>query len=373
MKINRAHLIEKIEMFRKLAGELKVPEAVLKEASDFIVGCWCHYFAIYAKERVSYLSTRPKYRAAYDGAKLIYGMCRQLSSNYNPELGTIKQILINPIDQPYITHRKPVMIGVSLVVDEHKDKNIATGIKGYWQPEPPTPKGEVPPKIIKIGTVVIAGNFDNDASTIHDIDQLQDRIADLRTTTKHELQHFVQEYLAPYAGKAGYGGVPSAKVKDTAFYPEGQIRTEPTEEQIPMFDLKDTDGRVYHELRDIEFYPRLSDAIESFASLQRHLPVLLHHDLAQAFVGQMPASVLTAKIRETVTKLVYDKYYWKPEYIKYDPDTYKKIGDEIVNELRWFKSLLENRLPDRLFMMLQKYQPLKYGKACAVFMQRVNV
>jgi hypothetical protein len=325
------------------------------------------------KERVAYLSKRPEYKTAYDEAKLIYGLCHQLSSNYDPNLGTVKQLIVKPSDQPYITRTNPVAVDISLVVDERTDENIAKGTRGYFQRELPTPEGEMPPEIAKIGTIAIAGRFDNDANTIHYIDQLKDRIADLRSTVRHELQHFVQEYLAPYAGKAEYGGLPFSQTKGQLISPEGLSTEEPMSWQRKLFDLKDPAGRVYHELRDIEFYTRLSDSIEAFGILRRHFPIALHRDLVRAFIDDMPVNDLMVKVKKIVTDLTYEKYYWKPEYAAYDSETYKKIGDEVIAEIRRFKALTDSWLPDRLFVMLKKHQPWKYEKACSVFMQRLNV
>jgi hypothetical protein len=119
--------------------------------------------------------------------------------------------------------------------------------------------------------------------------------SDLRTIIRHELQHFMQDYIAHLVA----GSLPKLR----AGLPSRGIRTPDYKQhydpQSRFFDkdkVRDLFRRLrqqginprrldWHSLDDVEFYTKLADAIEQFENVQRHIEPELMRAAIRRFVG----------------------------------------------------------------------------------------
>jgi hypothetical protein len=371
MKIDRAELCDMVDVFYKIAGELKVPEAPLKEACDFAIGAYCWNMAVAMESRFYFLNKHPEEnKQLLEEMKLIYGACKRASSDFDPSAGYNKRIYIKDPKNSYNT----VCFDVELIIDP---ASKMPG-RGWWQQELEQVRGA-----FKIGKLSYVCNISRDFEEIKSFADFNHVIYQIKRVIRHELQHYVQSYIGFEHTLDLYdtiGGLPSKKLRDKHFdkiHEFGVVRPSKDDVYLPteIFDLKDPSGKVLHELRDVEFYTRLSDAITIFNRIKKKLPVPLHMDFANAFIARTPLDVFMYKYDKYLTA-EFNRAY--AEHMKNaDADTLKTIQEQIRNQVdqqvKNVDDYFTDFVPDRFFKMLRKYQPKKYEKAVSVFITKINL
>lgn len=221
-----------------------------------------------------------------------------------------------------------------------------------------------------LGTVYIVMNPREDAKYFTNIEHIKVRLNEIKTTLRHELQHFIQTSIGQLikklksddSKKEYAGGLPSEKIRDQKFHYSGLL-TQPSED-IPKNIIEkyiDEHGVeqeiIRHPLRDIEFYTRLSDEISRFKLFAKHLPVSLHQDYAKAWVKEIFFDDFEKKAKQEFLKINnYDVgrtniMLLSNMAINYLNKTYMNQGD--------------------FFLNLKNYQPLKWDKAVKEFIKAV--
>lgn len=159
---------------------------------------------------------------------------------------------------------------------------------------------------------------------INSVDTFRRLLFDVRRTIQHELEHTVQSLLKKALWLSERGGLPSKRIRD-----ESGGRDAP------------------HPLRDIEFYPNLADALDTFSLKIRNIP-------------------------EKARKLAL--YYWFGEISKHD--LRDRLATEIKDDKERFDTeseiLFDVGRITTPFHQLRKHQKAKWKKAVKVFVAEIQ-
>lgn len=119
---------------------------------------------------------------------------------------------------------------------------------------------------------------------VSSVEEFKYKLENIKTTVRHELQHFAQGLLSDLLRKNYLYLDPKAK-GDLAGLPPKKYRSKDLD--IHGRPLARTDEKTYaeHELRDIEFYTNLEDSIATFKNYSNYLDSDLKRELAKAWVG----------------------------------------------------------------------------------------
>lgn len=135
----------------------------------------------------------------------------------------------------------------------------------------------------------------------------------IHSTARHELQHLVQSQIKFMKEKPGdirreEGGLPSKKIRNVEYNIHG----------TPTSSIQGKE-RQEHALRDIEFYPRLSDEVQSFRNRYQYRKDNDKYELAKEWVGLIgsESSSFFKQLRENAPNK------WK----KAIKEFFKAIGD----------------------------------------------
>lgn len=128
---------------------------------------------------------------------------------------------------------------------------------------------------------VCTGSLDR----IKSVDGFRRLLFEMRRTVQHELEHTAQTLLQKVLWLQEKGGLPSKR-----------IREDPTKFIDPAT------GRVPHELRDIEFYPNLGDALETFSLNIREIPKEAQPTALRYWLGLIDKN----KLRDQLTREIKD-------------------------------------------------------------------
>jgi hypothetical protein len=246
-----------------------------------------------------------------------------------------KEIKIKGIDLPYTKGRdeevKIVAEYVRTKEDEvlHGDNDFA----GLWYGGVPNKNN---PRPYYIGTIYIKSPILYGSKIPTNLNELKNDIEGMKKVGRHELQHFVQTFLTYLYGS---GGLPSDKLRS---------------KNLPL----DESGRTIHSLRDVEFYTRLSDSAHYFNEAKKHLPLQLHEDFMLNCIGKIGEEEFKNKAIKFLKEIDKNNHRLNLEqqfnYILY------KINKSGISRVKEF------------FEDLKQHQPLKYGKAVAVFVNEVR-
>lgn len=201
-----------------------------------------------------------------------------------------------------------------------------------------------------------AENLIQTNSRLYNIDELENIIEKLKNTTRHELQHFMQDAIKKIQNLKNQGGVPSAKIRDKKI----NIHGYPTK-NLP--EQKDED-RAMHELRDIEFYTRLSDEIIDFNKAKKHLPLALHNLFIRAWINQ----ISKIEFRDQAKKYLQEQFQ-KGNWGGEGRDNWM-IASDYTRRMSPAISALDYE--NQTFIQLKIHQPEKYKKMVKEFIKAVS-
>lgn len=130
----------------------------------------------------------------------------------------------------------------------------------------------------------------------------------IHQTARHELQHLVQDQIRKLKNMNELGGLPSKKIRN----PEYDLYGNPT-------TINKGKERQDHALRDIEFYTRLSDEVQSFKNRYQYRKDNDKYELAKKWTGLIgsESSSFFKQLRENAPNK------WK----KAIKEFFKAIGD----------------------------------------------
>ena len=189
----------------------------------------------------------------------------------------------------------------------------------------------------------------------------------IKRTVRHEILHFVQEFLG-LIFMSDSTGLPGKHIRDLHFDPSGMPKHKDAD--LSLIDPEDPYGRIFHEFRDVEFYTRLSDSIDIFNIYKRYFPLSLHSAYAKAWVKE-----ITPEYFINILKNTFKENF--ENFIKYANRAIKTIckKNEITDNI---KNLIEpyeydEQAANYFFSQLKEKQPLKYRKAIIEFIKAINI
>jgi hypothetical protein len=229
-----------------------------------------------------------------------------------------------------------------------------------------------------IGDLYVARDIESDTKGLDDLQKLNANLNDLKRTTRHELQHFMQNLLGFLTRKKGqmtgdieWRGMPSKNVSDPEYTPHGKAKNPKDPSKTEMVDEK---GRLRHSLRDVEFYTRLSDAIERFNTARRTLPLSLHPLLMKGWIRVLTPEEFKAQLIPALRTETNKAWMSDPRWSSYTPEWQASKLEREINE--YSSRVYEPYAAvyrEKFFEDLKQYQPEKYRKAVIEFVKAVGL
>jgi hypothetical protein len=352
--MKHASIIAAIDHFYKLAGLLKVPEKLVKEVEEWTIGMYCLMLSRRLKD------------------PFLRGYCDRLSKNITNNESK-KSFMVNFTDLPQMKNRviqenlrHPVIIDVELLFFNMDSKDIDKRIRGSWKQmfnmyaEPGKSSG----------TITIRQDLYKDMVNIQDIEDLKSKFEQMKNTVRHEIQHFVQDFISFLLRHREEAGLPGKDLRSPEYRSSGGKIPEFIGPYQDIQDEKDKYKRIMHPLRDIEFYTRLSDAISVFKRNKTHLPSELHHDFMLACVDHITVTQFAQKTEEVIKRQVYKRN--NIDMTKYLSDHDSDIIVENILRSIDYRTIDTIHRISNFFYKLKTFQPLKYKKAVAEFIKAVG-
>lgn len=172
------------------------------------------------------------------------------------------------------------------------------------------------------------------------IDALNNAIARIYQTTRHELQHlaqsfmfFFKRYISNDLRVKFQAGMPSKSIQNEDGNPkskkeimlgqEGGMPTDPTEP-----------GRLHHNLRDIEFYTDLNDDIDRLKKFLIRIPPRLRMNVIKHWID--PKSDYNPELVKYINKnfLEFPSSAFFQNLLKWEPKKYRKAVIELLKEVK---------------------------------------
>ncbi len=334
-------LLERIDMFYKMAAILQAPENMVKEITDWAYSVYCGAMLPIIDQEIARLSAkRLQFRFKDRLAEL--AEVKQVCEQYYRQTDTNPQeFLIKLTDVPYFSkleqmsleiawrkvHKKQPIIKVELVFDpevaatKHKEK-----WEGMWS-----------------GTDLLLHQklMPPDRASKPLLDVVFGR---LRGTIRHELQHMVQDYMKRMKALKEWGGLPPGRTRDTKTVdPYG----------IPLSPGSETP--IEHGLRDVEFYTNLADSVGDFKSAAARLPPSTHRALFNTWIDVSSPQDFQKIVLQEINKSVTQKLFGPKSLVEIMPD----VVSHVLTGRRFFVALKTNQFD-------------KYRKAVSEFYKAVQ-
>jgi hypothetical protein len=268
-----------------------------------------------------------------------------------------KKFLIPIREIPYFAELKlpveNIEFKASFVTNPSDQKMISDyegGWLGLWSARNIT-LDEVKTDLVKqdrlpLGTVYVYRNVKEEFAEGISAGDRKDALDELRDTVRHELLHMLQWAFKHLKSLTEIGGVPSRKFRDKNLDVHGR----------PLDELKvpvDPKKRVEHELRDVEFYTRLSDTVHEFQRARTILPLSMHAVMARAWVSLIERPAFR-------------------EILKNAPELRHLSTSERALLFNRAESMIYNHGERNFFSNLKAQQPLKFQKAVKEFMKAIQ-
>jgi len=214
-----------------------------------------------------------------------------------------------------------------------------------------------------MGTLYAAANTKADAENITNLQQLKEKVARLKQIVRHEVQHVIQDFISKIKKMREDAGLPSRKIRDPKYRPSGMpVKKEPESPE---------GGRIKHELRDVEFYTRISDEVDKFNNSKTHLPVSMHKDLMLAWVAQISYDDFMSIEREKLTEIAYSQFNEDPKKYLSPPVNVKWHLESLISRANKANNILWGGRA--FFAELKDHQPEKYKKAVSEFLKAISI
>lgn len=257
--------------------------------------------------------------------QMCYGICKRNIKEYGNDANRDFIIMTIPVNTlPYSQGAKAnaVNIGVKFILSENTAKVYGDEKwSGLWQGNSHNdPSHQLP----YIGTLYVAATVDKDWENILSFGEteLLNQIKYMISTTRHELQHFIQSF------------VDFIKQIRSAGTPAGSSKSKNKQQNVSSKDQA-------HELRDVEFYTRLSDAIEEFNNIKTKLPAKLHEIYAKYFIDAINSFDFAQKIENHKSIINYDEQ----RLIRFQAQDI--ISQTRVSSGHFYFAALKERMPER--------------------------
>ena len=296
--------------------------------------------------------------------QMTHGYCINKAKDITIEDMRLKKIEINGIDLGYTKNsKKSVKLGIKYIMGPEQVAHLPVdnNYLGFWQ-ESKFPEHGFAPHYI--GSINIISPILRGKEFPFEIGKLKKDIQDIQSTAYHEMQHFVQTFIK-YINKAN-GGFPSKKIMQKGVDYNGKPTGGPTSVTVPMKE-KDEYGRIIHPLRDVEFYTRLSDSVYYFNEAKIYFPLQLHRDLMLNYIDRISDDEFKKRIMEFFKIEQRENGYDTED--EYFIDRARNQFNTIMYSVRQTAIYAGKEF----FEALKKHQPLKYGKAVAVFTNAVGL
>lgn len=241
-------LLNKIDLFYKIASSIKVPDTLLNEVTDYVLSCFCH----------NILEELPRTFILHDEDKLmIAGICQKLTSNFSssePRIFSLnsKELNINP--------KEDITCYVKVNTLENSSNNQAA----YEHYDDYKRNNDH-----LLGTIYYYQNLFDNNRKYRTLEQFESLINDYKLDIYHELQHFIQDFI-DFAKNIEY---------NTIGWKEDEEYT----------------------TRDIEFYTLLRMNIVYFNFMKTKFPLRLHKDLFLYWTNQISRDefIIKSEIHES--------------------------------------------------------------------------
>lgn len=339
-----------IKHFNKIAvSELKFPQVIVDEISQFIKSYFCYHLAEYLDIQIENIR-QAKANQQLKNCIFARGICKQNITYPNKsDLEKQSKIFEFPIEIfkmetfPDLKSEDKT-IKILVVFNDQKSSS-----HGSWSSA--TDKNFLGKLEINQDLAHHANRIANEPDEDKALRYVPFHLNLLENIVEHEIQHGMQDFIDRYViGDQKYqtGGLPSKKIRELEYTPQGYF-TWRTPEDIAIMRSKGLRDQP-HQLRDREFYTELSTNINAFKYFKAKIPATLHHDFALCWVGHIKKEELINKLKE----------FSKPGY--------DESLDAAIDVINYFIPVDGTKF----FNALKTHQPEKYGKAVSVFMNAVE-
>ena len=337
-------LLQSIDQFVKLAGMLEVPKKLLEDTRAWARSVYCSRALWELDEEIHQSGLEPPRPPYKRNAAFVRALCLQ---NIKPGIENPMSIPLSLEDSKYLQPAqladlqermagdfKPMSVLCHFIFSKAAALRIHNSAwSGLWT-----------------GNIYLYKNAEDIRLTEAD---LKRELADIDETVRHELQHLMQSYLA-YSKAIGDGfggiesmpevGLPGKKIRSPQHYPNGAPKTK---ENKP-----DEADPLPHELRDIEFYPRLADTIADYKAVINKVPIQLRKMFFSAWVAQITSEEIGARINnlEQFRRIRSYRNVWLHDFVQVrsaltqardffavlknsQPGKYQKAVKEVFKEL----------------------------------------
>lgn len=350
-------LVEKNHEFCKLAGILRVPPQLLKNISEWAIGCYC--FSVVGKLN-HLLASYPEHPQRSN-----WLMIRGIAKNKldKQEITAFsKQFELSMEDLPYQETILPQMfwknksrrwlVNVYFISNTEKNHTIYNleAWSGLWSPTKNIEKS------IILGDLYIARDVRHDVKKMIKENNpifLHEAWKSITEIVRHEMQHLMQELLKYLLDLKEIGGLPGKTIREKERDASGYLY------QVEHGKTQNTVGDP-HELRDMEFYTRLSDDIDEFNYFKKYVPVELQQDFLKAWVGEIN--------KETFKSIIYSKKQME-ELAKKWHEGNKGANNQLTAFDIAFQAIGHRNL---FFLFLKRFSPMKWKKAVKEFVKAVS-
>lgn len=366
--MHNKELLVKIDKFYKLAGLLKTPPQVL----EFITNEVISFIAASVKHDLTMPNwdNKPK-QFSYEEQSII-DLCDEILNKYPTRAkyldaqGNYRFDVNMDVSEFAKKYKLPEDLTFKLRVNARNqpseyDFAMGNDEKGLWVTDN---KGEILGEIV-VNTEVYFLLRDNGYIKSPNLSDFKKLLDVNKATIRHELQHAVQTYIKTVKKLKDVGGLPSKHITDNTEFDHEGFSKNKSPAYFPIFNnLVTREHDQPHALRDVEFYTRLSDAVDEVK------PLINAFNQVKGVAPELSSLVDSAKtdfIRSYVTyslgNTIVSKLLRSME--SHTNRTVKELSVTI-------KDLIRGMQENEFFSKLKSSQPAKYQKAVKEFFKEVN-
>lgn len=302
----------------------------------------------------------------------VYGYCKRFAAGESSESKVFK---LDPSTFPYkinFNKNEDYEFTAQFVTnDKRKAIYDKENWGGLWQDQRTIKEENGGNFIYSVGTLTVAGDPEQDAKLFDNVQHLKEKLDDLKRITRHELQHFMQTVLGRLTKVPGtldpetWKGVPSKNIREKDYDIHGR---KTNEKQAP-----EAGSRLDHSLRDVEFYTRLSDAIDKFNKTKNILPKSLHSLLAKRFIRSISEIDFNTELLNGLRAHKEKELSLTPQWNQYTPQYWESRIEREVNVHSYiFLQPYRIARDETFFEDLKNKQPGKYRKAVLEFIKATS-
>lgn len=361
----------------KIAGTLQVAPRLLNEVEEWASMVYCSEVSKKLSDIIELYEIKGVDEERIKKIEDVKAECQKISKNN--KFGKSEMFYIQPSDlgyqlkeledfvskaggdyQPRLAFRVSLLTTAFEYKAKTKMHNISSEWKGVWLANK-TPAQSY--SSFNLGQIFLYMNVDKEYPT--SLNMLHNNLNTLKSLVGHELRHFYQSVIK-YITKSYIAGLPGTKHRTKDYTPTGHLKGK--QHSLPVNEK----GKLIHPLRDIEFYPKLNDAIVKF---NYYVNEFLNKYKIQSSSLKKIIALITS-MRENKED-AQETQLFQGAYKIIKEELSKRISDideldEIVSDAKLDFDILIEELSSRSFFLdLKKHLPEKWKKAVKEFLKAV--